>query len=397
MSEARKIAIGISGGIAAYKIAELVSRLTKDGHEVHVIMTENSTRFISSLTMRTLSNNPVLLDMFEESSQYRVQHIGVAEEAELMVIAPATANVIGKIAGGIADDLLSTVVMATTAPVLVVPSMNTNMYNNPAVQQNLERLKSLGYYIMEPAEGELACGVSGRGRLPEINDIYQRVQEMLEQDHSLTDKTYLITAGATQEDLDPVRFITNRSTGKMGYALAAEAAKRGARVVLVSGPSSLPDPQGVEIHRVRSAVDMYKCCMKFFAEADVVIGAAAVADYRPLEYSELKIKKSDDDLSIKLTRNPDILAEMGKQKDRQILVGFAAETNDVIENGIAKMQKKNLDLIVANDVTAEGAGFASETNIVALVTPDGTNRHLPMMSKTEVARHIIDHIAKMQA
>ncbi|MGE5403600.1 MAG: bifunctional phosphopantothenoylcysteine decarboxylase/phosphopantothenate--cysteine ligase CoaBC, partial [Candidatus Saccharibacteria bacterium] len=310
MSEARKIAIGISGGIAAYKVADLVSRLTKDGHDVHVIMTENATRFISSLTMRTLSNNPVLLDMFEESSQYRVQHIGVAEEAELMVIAPATANIIGKIASGIADDLLSTVVMATTAPVLVVPSMNTNMYDNPVVQQNLERLKSLGYYIMEPAEGELACGVSGRGRLPEINEIYDRVQEMLQQDQSLAGRTFLITAGATQEDLDPVRFITNRSTGRMGFALAAEAAKRGAHVILVSGPSSLPDPKGVEVRRVRSAVDMYNCCMEYYAGVDVVIGAAAVADYRPLEYSETKIKKGDDDLSIKLTRNPDILAEM---------------------------------------------------------------------------------------
>lgn len=396
MSKPKTVVVGLSGGIAAYKIAELVSRLYKNGFNVQVVMTEHATRFITPLTLRTLSNNPVLIDMFDESGTHRVQHIGVAEEADIFVIAPATANIIAKMACGIADDLLSTIVLATRAPVMIVPSMNTNMYDHPATQDNIRKLKDRGVIVLEPAEGALACGVSGRGRLPEIETIYDRIIEILEdRPRDLENKTILITAGATQEDIDPVRFITNRSTGKMGYALAAAAARRGARVFLVSGPTSLKVPDGVEIWKVRSAREMNDICHQLFDQVDIVIGAAAVADYRPLDYSDEKIKKGDDDLVIKLARNPDILEGLGKRKQHQILVGFAAETNDVIRNARQKMEKKNLDLLVANDLTVEGAGFAVETNICTLLYKDGREKKLPLMSKLEVAGVILDTVLEI--
>lgn len=393
----KTIAVGVTGGIAAYKIADLVSRLTKDGFDVHVIMTESATKFVTPLTMRTLSANPVLVDMFDDSSTWRVQHIGIAEQADLMVIAPATANIVAKMACGLADDLLSTILLATRAPILVVPSMNTNMYENPMVQENLNKLKKLGYEILEPAEGELACGVSGKGRLPDIQDIYQKVLDTLNPVRDMENRTVLITAGATVEDIDPVRFITNRSTGRMGYCIAKEAANRGARVILVSGPTTLEDPIGVEVHKVRSASEMHALCMKLYVESDIVIGAAAVADYRPAEYCCEKMKKSDDDLVLRLTRNPDIIGGMGLEKGNRILVGFAAETNDVLTNGLAKLQKKNLDLLVANDVTMEGAGFGGETNIVTLLANDGNVKPFPVMSKNEVARVIIDAVANIRS
>ena len=359
MNKPKTVVVGITGGIAAYKIAELVSRLYKNGFNVQVVMTKHATRFITPLTLRTLSNNPVLVDMFDESGTHRVQHIGVAEEADILVIAPATANIIAKMACGIADDLLSTIVLATRAPVLLAPSMNTNMYDHPATQDNIRKLKDRGVTILEPAEGELACGVTGRGRLPEIETIYDKIIDVLEdRPRDLVNKTILVTAGATQEDIDPVRFITNHSTGKMGYALAAAAVRRGARVFLVSGPTYLTVPDGVESRQVRSAREMNDICHELFGQVDVVIGAAAVADYRPLDYSDEKLKKNDNDMVIKLTRNPDILEGLGKRKQHQILVGFAAETSDVIQNARQKMQKKNLDLLVANDLTVEGAGFA---------------------------------------
>lgn len=392
-----KIGIGITGGIAAYKIADLVSRLTKKGFEVHVIMTENATHFITPLTIKTLSNNPVLVDMFDVSSPWRVQHIAIAQEIELMVVAPATANLIAKMTCGLADDLLSTVILATQAPILIVPSMNTNMYTNPVVQQNLDCLRSRGHEVLEPEAGELACGVTGQGRLPEIETIYNKILSMLAVKQDLLGQTLLVTSGATQEDIDPVRFITNRSTGKMGFALASEAAQRGARVILVSGFSTLPDPPGVEVFRVRSARQMFECCMKFFEEVDVVIAAAAVADYRPAEYQEQKIKKADDDLIIRLERNPDILGTMGMNKKGQMLVGFAAETNDVMANGLAKLHKKNLDLLVINDITKAGAGFGSDTNIVTLVTRDGSVHPLSQMPKMQVAKIIIDQIVKLKS
>lgn len=396
MNRPKTVLVGITGGIAAYKIAELVSRLYKNGFNVQVVMTEHATRFITPLTLRTLSNNPVLVDMFDESGTHRVQHIGVAEEADILVIAPATANFIAKMACGLADDLLSTIVLATRAPVLIVPSMNTNMYDHPATQDNIRKLKDRGVIVLEPAEGALACGVSGRGRLPEIEIIYDRIVEVLEErPRDLENKTILITAGATQEDIDPVRFITNRSTGKMGYALAAAAARRGARVFLVSGPTSLAVPDGVECRMVRSAREMNDICHQLFDQVDIVIGAAAIADYRPLDYSDEKIKKGDDDLVIKLARNPDILEGLGKRKQHQILVGFAAETSDVIRNARQKMKKKNLDLLVANDLTVEGAGFAVDTNIVTLLYKDGREKKLPIMSKLEVAEIILDTVLEI--
>ncbi|NLW45275.1 MAG: bifunctional phosphopantothenoylcysteine decarboxylase/phosphopantothenate--cysteine ligase CoaBC [Syntrophomonadaceae bacterium] len=396
MNKPKTVLVGITGGIAAYKIAELVSRLYKDGFNVQVVMTEHATRFITPLTLRTLSNNPVLVDMFDESGTHRVQHIGVAEEADILVIAPATANIIAKMACGLADDLLSTIVLAVRAPVLIVPSMNTNMYDHPATQDNIRKLKDRGVVVLEPAEGDLACGVTGRGRLPEIETIYDKIIEILEdRPRDLVNKTILITAGPTQEDIDPVRFITNRSTGKMGYALAAEAVRRGARVFLVSGPTSLAVPQGVESWQVRSAREMNDICQQLFEQADVVIGAAAVADYRSLDYSDQKLKKKDDDMVIRLTRNPDILEGLGKRKQHQILVGFAAETSDVIQNARQKMHKKNLDLLVANDVTVEGAGFAGDTNIVTILFKDGREKKLPLMSKREVARIILDSVLEL--
>jgi len=396
MSSQKTVVVGITGGIAAYKVADLVSRLYKNGFNVQVVMTEHATRFISPLTLRTLSNNPVLVDMFDESGTHKVQHIGVAEKADIMVIAPATANIIAKMACGMADDLLSTIVLATRAPVLIAPSMNTNMYDKQVTQDNIRTLKSRGIQVLEPAEGNLACGVTGRGRLPEIETIYDRIIKILEDcPQDFANKTFLITAGATQEDIDPVRFITNRSTGKMGYALAIEAARRGARVLLVSGPTALPGPEGVEIWRVRSAQEMNDVCQRLFEQADIVIGAAAVADYRPLDYSEQKLKKNDDDMIIRLARNPDILEGLGKRKQHQVLVGFAAETNDLIENARRKMQKKNLDLLVANDLTAEGAGFAVDTNIVTLLFRDGTEKSLPCLSKQEVAGIILDNILEI--
>ncbi|NLV15852.1 MAG: bifunctional phosphopantothenoylcysteine decarboxylase/phosphopantothenate--cysteine ligase CoaBC [Syntrophomonadaceae bacterium] len=392
MTERKNVVVGITGGIAAYKMADLVSRLSKNGFNVHVVMTEAATRFIAPLTLRTLSNNPVLTDMFEEYSEWKVQHIGVAEAADIIVIAPATANFLAKMRCGLADDLLSTVVLATRAPVLAAPSMNTNMLDNPVTQDNIKALKDRGILFIEPAEGELACGVSGRGRLPDVDIIYQNISDILNSKKDLQGKTVLITAGPTQEDIDPVRFITNRSTGKMGYALAQEAINRGARVLLVSGPTSLAVPVNAEIYRVRSAVEMNEICIELFDQADIVVATAAVADYRPLSYSDQKIKKKDGDLTLKLARNPDILEGLGQRKKHQILIGFAAETSNLIENARVKMQKKNLDYLVANDLTREGAGFGVETNICSLIFRDGTVKNLPQMSKADVARIIFDSL-----
>ncbi len=390
----KTVVVGITGGIAAYKIADLVSKLNKDGFNVQVVMTEHATRFISPLTLRTLSNNPVLVDMFAETD-HKVQHIGIAEDADIVVVAPATANAIAKMACGIADDLLSTIILATKAPILVAPSMNTNMYDKQVTQENLEVLRDHGIRILEPAEGQLACGVTGRGRLPETDVIHKEIFEILNIKKDFANKTLLITAGATQEDIDPVRFITNRSSGKMGYALASAAAQRGAQVFLVSGPTALPDPRGVEVFRVRSAREMNDVCLQLFDQVDIVIGAAAVADYRPLDYSEQKLKKNDDDMTIKLVRNPDILEGLGQRKKHQVLIGFAAETTDVLQNARKKMLKKNLDMLVANDVTAEGAGFAVDTNIVSLLFKDGTIRKLPRLTKLEVAEIILDSISSI--
>lgn len=396
---AKTVGIGITGGIAAYKIADLVSRLKKDGHEVIVMMTAAATNFITPLTMKTLSGREVLTDLWNESQGFNVQHIDVAEQLDLLVIAPATANFIAKMAHGLGDDLLSTVVLANTTPVLVVPSMNTNMFENRIVQNNISILQDYGYHFLEPGSGHLACGTAGKGRLPEIQDILHRIEELLSPQQDLKNKRIMVNAGSTCEDIDPVRFITNRSTGKMGYALAREALSRGAEVILVSGPSQLAVPVGVRFIPVRSAQEMCEEMLKYQADCDIIIGAAAVGDFRVARVAGQKIKKTEDktrQVVLELVENPDILKELGKRKtEHMIMVGFAAETENVLENAKKKLLSKNLDLIVANDVTVEEAGFAADTNVVTLIDRAGSCRPLPKMSKDEVAAAIIDSVVAL--
>lgn len=396
----KTIGIGISGGIAAYKIADLVSKLKKnEDFEVIVMMTQAATKFITPLTMKTLSGREVITDLWTESQEYKVQHIGIAEELDLLVIAPATANFIAKMAHGLADDLLSTVVLANTAPVLVIPAMNTNMYENPIVQNNIKILRNYGCHFLEPDSGRLACGVTGKGRLPDIEVIYQQIINILQPNNDLRNKTVMINAGSTCEDIDPVRFITNRGTGKMGFALAREAVSRGAEVILVSGGCQLPVPDKVEHIPVRSAREMCDVMLKYQSGCDIIIGAAAVGDFRVAKVVDQKIKKTEDragSITLELIENPDILKELGKRKqDHLVMVGFAAETENLLENAQKKLRVKNLDLIVANDVTEEGAGFATDTNIVTIISKEGTISTLPKMSKDEVAAAIIDSIMEI--
>jgi len=395
----RTVGIGITGGIAAYKIAELVSKLKKDDIDVVVIMTEAATRFISPLTFRTLSGREVLTSLWETSQEWKVQHVGIAEELDLLVIAPATANFIAKMAYGLADDLLSTVVLANTAPVLVVPSMNTNMFLNPIVQDNMKKLQSFGYHFMDPDTGMLACGVSGVGRLPEIEHIYRQIMSMLTPNQDLAGKRVMVNAGTTYEDIDPVRFIANRGTGKMGYCIAQEALTRGAEVILVSGKSHLVPPAGAHFVEVWGAEEMCEAMLSHQATCDIIIGAAAVGDFRIAQMLEQKLKKKDDRserLVIELVGTRDILATLGQnKKSGQIMVGFAAETQDLLDNARKKLDKKNLDFIVANDVTMEGAGFAVDTNIVTFIDRDGTVSSLPQMRKEDVAVAIIDKVVAL--
>ncbi len=394
----KTIGIGITGGIAAYKVADLVSRLKKNDFDVLVMMTAGATKFITPLTLKTLSGHEVLTDLWSESQEWKVQHIGVAEQLDLMVIVPATANFIAKMAHGLADDLLSTIVLANTAPVLVVPSMNTNMFENKIVQHNINMLREYGCHIMEPDSGLLACGVTGKGRLPELDDIYQEIVRLVSPQNDLIQKKIMINAGSTCEDIDPVRFITNRGTGKMGFALAREAAARGAEVILVSGPSQLQVPARVEYIPVRSAREMCDVMLMRQPECDVIIGAAAVGDFRIANVAEQKIKKSEEtqQITLQLIENPDILQELGKRKhENLVMVGFAAETENVLANARKKLTKKNLDLIVANDVTVEGAGFATDTNIVTIINKAGEAQTFPKMSKEDVAAAIIDSIIEL--
>lgn len=394
----KTIGIGITGGIAAYKVADLVSRLKKNAFDVIVMMTEGATKFITPLTLKTLSGREVLTDLWSESQEWKVQHIGAAEQLDLLVIVPATANFIAKMAHGLADDLLSTIALANTAPVLVVPSMNTNMFENQIVQNNINMLKGFGCHVMEPDSGLLACGVTGKGRLPELEEIYQEIARLVSPKNDLAEKTVMINAGSTCEDIDPVRFITNRGTGKMGFALAREATARGAQVILVSGPSQLQIPASVKYIPVRSAQEMCEVMLRHQPECDIIIGAAAVGDFRIANVAEQKIKKSEDThhIILQLIENPDILQELGKRKhENLIMVGFAAETENVLENAKKKIVKKNLDMIVANDVTAEGAGFATDTNIVTIINKTGEANTLPLMSKEDVAAAIIDSIIEL--
>ena len=389
----KTVVLGVSGGIAAYKACDVVSRLRKENIQVNVIMTKHATEFVSALTFQSISQNPVAVEMFEPVTNWDIEHISLAKKADIFLIAPATANVIGKIANGIADDMLSTTVMATKAPVVIAPAMNTNMYENPVTQANIQKLKDLGYIFIEPGYGRLACGDLGPGKLAEPDLIVENIKFLLNKTDELKGKNVLVTAGPTQEAIDPVRYITNKSTGKMGYALAYQAALMGAKVTLVTGPTNIEMPFGIsEVIKIKSAGQMYEAVTSRFDEMDIVIKSAAVADYKPKNISDSKIKKSDSYLVLELDRNKDILFELGKLKTKQVLVGFAAETDDLIANAQKKLAKKNLDFIVANDLKQEGAGFAGDTNIVKLLFADGNIEELPIMTKNQLSKEIYDKI-----
>ena len=392
----KHIIVAVSAGIAAYKAIEVVSRLRKKGAEVKFVMTQNATYIASPLTFGEISGHPVALDMFEQVHQWDVEHIALATWADAYVVVPATANVIGKIYAGIADDMLTTTIMATTAPKYLCPAMNTEMYNNPITQRNLEGLRSLGYHIMDPAEGWLACGITGVGRLPEPEAIVDWLEAKMCSTNELEGTTILVTAGGTQESIDPVRYIGNRSSGKMGYAIAEQAAHMGAKVILVSAPTSLPIPSGVDFISVDSAVSMQEAVEARYNDVNVVIMAAAVSDFRVLHKAEQKIKKMES-MTIELVKNPDILQGLGSKKSHQILVGFAAETEHVIKYGQDKVAKKNLDMLVANDVSKSNAGFNVDTNEGYFLYPDKEPKEMPNMKKSDLARHILREVIDLVA
>lgn len=396
MLKGKHILIGVTGGIAAYKTPDLISKLRKQGALVKVVMTKSACEFVTPLTFRTMSQNPVACEMFDDPAVWEVAHISLAKWADLLYIVPATANIIAKIAAGIADDMLSTVALATKAPLLIAPAMNTAMFENRVTQENIKKLKDRGVLFAEPDCGNLACGDSGKGKLPGIDRLLYEAVAAIGFSKDFTGKRILITAGATQEAIDPVRYITNHSSGKMGYALAAAAHFRGAEVTLISGKTALTAPYGVNFVEVTSAEEMYHACMDIAPSCDVVIKAAAVADYRPETVSAHKMKKGDGDLTISLTRNKDILKELGENKrDGQILAGFCMETQNLIENAQRKLEEKNLDLICANSLTEPGAGFATDTNTITLLTRKGEKYALPNMSKFEAGMHILDEILKL--
>ncbi len=396
MLEQKNIILGVCGGIAAYKAVELLRLLTKAGANVHVIMTHAAREFVAPLTFQTLSSNPVHTELFDLISEQEIGHISLADRADLFIIAPATANVIGKIAAGIADDLLTTTVMATKAPVLFAPAMNVNMYTNPIYQENEQKLQRLGYLFEAPVRGSLACGWEGEGKLAAPEAIFESAVAALTK-KDLAGLKIMITAGPTREEIDPVRYISNHSSGKMGYALARAARRRGAQVLLVSGPTALKKPDSVTVVNVTSAAEMQSEVMARVAQFDVVIKAAAVADYRPLVRNSVKIKKKSSQIAIELVKNPDILADLGKLKQRPFLVGFAAETNALAENAAQKLSKKNLDMIVANDVSQPDAGFNVDTNRALLLFKDGTSIECTLMSKDQLAEAILDNIVEQLA
>lgn len=388
------IVVGVTAGIAAYKICQLVSSLKKQGNEVHVIMTKEAEKFVTPLTFQTLSNQKVITDMFTVDYTPDVHHISLAKKADLFVVAPATANIIAKIAHGLADDMLTTTFLAATCPKLIVPAMNTNMLNNPITQDNIATCQKYGMHIMCSDAGYLACGDVGAGRLPEPEEIEDAIASLIETDRYLNGKHVVITAGATQEEIDPVRYITNHSSGKMGYALAKEARNAGARVTLISGKTNLTKPYGVDVVNVTSAADMAKSVIDNFEKADVVIMSAAVADYTPIEKAEQKIKKTDGDLSIMLKRTQDILLTIGqKKREDQIVIGFAMETEHLLENAAKKLQEKNANYIIANSIREPGAGFGVDTNIVKIISPTSVE-DLGLLSKDETAKEILRHCLK---
>ena len=397
-----RITLGVTGGVAAYKAAELVRLLQQDGFTVQVVMTRGARKFITPLTFAALSGQKVITDLFGDSSggeanlESAIEHIAVAQRTDLLLVAPATADILAKFARGIADDFLTTLYLASTAPVVLAPAMTVNMWNHAATQENVARLRARGVTIVDPAEGYLACGMTGAGRLAGQAEIVAAVRDVLKADRDLAGETVLVTAGPTCEDLDPVRYLTNRSSGKMGFAVAEAAVRRGAKVILVSGPVSLETPAGVDRIDVRTAKEMYFAVLDRVGSVSVAILAAAVADYRPVEQHAEKIKKSDAALTISLEPTTDILADIAKNKGQKIVVGFAAETERVAENARKKLVAKNADLIVANDVTAEGAGFDQDTNIVTLFSRDGRDLALPKLNKSEVAQRILDEVVRLR-
>lgn len=395
MLKGRRILLGVTGSIAAYKAVELTRELTKRGAEVQVVMTEAATRFVAPLSFETLSRQPVLLDMFSLAYGSQIGHIAATARADLFVIAPATAHTIAKLAHGLADDFITNIYLASRCPILVAPAMDSDMYQHAVVQENLARLRDRGIHIVGPASGELASGLVGPGRLVEPAEIVEAIEKLLVLSRDLAGEVVLVTAGPTREPLDPVRYLSNRSSGKMGYAMAEAAAARGARVILVSGPTSLPPPQGADLIRVETAQEMHDAVLSELEAATVVIKAAAVADYRPKRVADRKIKKDETVPEVTLESTPDILAEVGKRKERRVLVGFAAETDDLVANARKKLQRKNLDLMVANDVRQPGAGFDSDTNVVKIVDPRGGVEELPLLPKRAVADRILDRVVKL--
>jgi phosphopantothenoylcysteine decarboxylase / phosphopantothenate---cysteine ligase len=398
-----RITLGVTGGVAAYKAAELVRLLQQDGFTVQVVMTRGAREFVTPLTFAALSGQKVITDLFEKSSsgeanvESAIEHIAVAQRTDLLLVAPATADILAKFARGIADDFLTTLYLATTAPVIVAPAMNVNMWNHAATQVNIEMLRGRGVRVVNPDEGYLACGMTGAGRLAGQQEILAAVRETLHAQKDLQNETILITAGPTCEDLDPVRYLTNRSSGKMGYAVADAAARRGAKVILVSGPVNLETPAGVERIAVRTAEQMHAAVTERLAASTIAIFAAAVADYRPAVLHTEKMKRNKEPLTIRLEPTPDILAEAAQTKGDRLIVGFAAETDHVAENARKKLAAKNADLIVANDVTAEGAGFDSDTNIVTLFSRDGRDLALPKLTKADVAQRILDEVLRLRS
>lgn len=394
MLDNKNIIIGVTGGIAIYKTLDLISKLKKENANIEVIMTKAATEFITPLTFQTMSQNRVHFDMFGLVNEMEVEHISLAKKADVILVAPATANTLGKIANGIADNLLTTVIMATNKKVVFAPAMNTQMYKNPIVQNNIIKLKELGYEFINPGEGRLACGDEGTGKMAEPIQIIEYLKSLFTE-KDLVGKKIIVTAGPTQEAIDPVRYVTNRSSGKMGYALAKEASRRGADVVLISGPTDLEIPHGIKFERVNTTQEMLEKISLYFDDADVLIKAAAPSDYKPRHFSDRKIKKETgkDILKMDFEKNPDIAAYFGaRKKNNQLIVGFAAETEDLLENATNKIKSKNLDFIIANDVTMEGAGFEVDTNIVSIIYKDGTVENLPIMGKSELAKIIIDRI-----
>ncbi|MHB8108669.1 MAG: bifunctional phosphopantothenoylcysteine decarboxylase/phosphopantothenate--cysteine ligase CoaBC [Syntrophorhabdaceae bacterium] len=393
----KEIIVGITGGIAAYKTAELIRLLTKRGANVHVVMTKNAMQFVTPLTFQTLSGNPVIHEMFELFRGSKIGHIALSDIADLLVISPATANIIGKIANGIADDFLTTMVMATTVPVFFVPSMNTKMWSSKMVQANLVKLKEAGYELMEPASGDLACGTEGKGRLPGIEEIVERIEDIFTV-KDLVNERIMVTAGPTTEYIDPVRCITNKSSGKMGYAIARMARRRGAEILLVTGPTSIPVPcEDMKVINVTTAVEMRNAVMANYKNCTVIIKAAAVADFRCATENCHKIKKKGDvnRVTLELEKNPDIIAELCQVKGSRIVVGFAAETENIIEHAVDKLKRKDLDLIVANNVAQQGIGFGAEQNEVTIIDRSGATKQVPRMSKEEIANIILDSVKKL--